>query len=64
MGLNDEAEKLRQAEGWLRDCEVGSQHYKAAWEHVTWLLTYTKDPALREGAQKLADLVLGKDWAN
>jgi hypothetical protein len=58
MGLNDESEKLRQAARWLEDCDASSQHSRAAWEHVTHVLTTTADPALRAQAQKIADQVI------
>lgn len=64
MGLNDEREKLRQAKEWLTDCEVSSHHFKAAWEHITWILSYAKDPAIRAEAQKIADMVLGRNALN
>ena len=61
IGLNDEREKLRQAKLWLKDCDVSSQHFKAAWEHITWQLGHAKDPAVRDEALKIADTVTGKN---
>jgi hypothetical protein len=34
MGLNDQAEKIRQAEEWLKTEPRDSEHYKAALEHL------------------------------
>ena len=34
MGLNDQHEKLRQAEEWLDNCDPSSQQFLAAWEHI------------------------------
>jgi hypothetical protein len=42
MGLNDEREKLRQAEQWMIDCDVNSHHFLAAWEHLTWIYGYAR----------------------
>lgn len=65
MAVNDEREKLRQAKEWLETCEVSSPHFKAAWEHITWLLTHgTLDPAVRAEAQQLADRILGRNALN
>jgi hypothetical protein len=46
LGLNDELEKLRQAEEWLMNCEIGSQQHDSAWEHVIHVYYTSKDPAL------------------
>jgi hypothetical protein len=54
MGLNDEAEKLRQAKTWLLTCEPSSQQYRAAHEHVDWVLTHTQDVALYTEALGIA----------
>jgi hypothetical protein len=35
MGLNDEAEKLRQAREWLDAGSPQDERARAAWEHVT-----------------------------
>ena len=64
MGLNDEAEKLRYAKTLLLTCEPTSHQYKAAYEHVGWVLTYTRDAKLREQAQEIADMVLDWKWAD
>ena len=61
MGLNDEHEKLRQAKAWLMNCEPASQRYRAAWEHVTYVLTATLYPTLRAEAQEIADQVLERN---
>jgi hypothetical protein len=34
----DVADKLRQAEDWIMTAPVGSEHWKAAWEHIRYLL--------------------------
>src|SRR5579859_568123 len=54
MGLNDEAEKLRQAGEWLKG-DPRSENFKAAWEHVAQVLNTTGDPALSAQAQELED---------
>jgi hypothetical protein len=53
MGLNDEMEKLRQAEQWLMTCELTSQQSKAAWEHVCHVLVHSPDAGLRNAARKI-----------
>lgn len=60
MGLNDDQEKLRQAEHWLLTEAATSDQWLAAWEHVAWVLTYTRKPELRDQAQKIADKVLSE----
>lgn len=62
MGFNDEREKLRQAREWLYEAPTDSEHWRASWEHVTHVLTYTSDPQLRTEAQALADTVLAKGF--
>lgn len=54
MGLNDEREKLRQARAWLAECEISSQHFQAAWDHVWMVMIDAPDFALREEARQLA----------
>jgi hypothetical protein len=60
VGLNDDQEKLRQAEVWLLTKPATSDQWLAAWEHVSWILTYTGQPELRDQAQKIADKVLSE----
>jgi 2-oxo-4-hydroxy-4-carboxy--5-ureidoimidazoline (OHCU) decarboxylase len=59
MGLNDEAEKLRQAGEWLKG-DARSENFKAAFEHMTHVLNTSPDPALSAQAQKLEDAVLAR----
>ena len=60
MGLNDEREKFRQAQEWLRSCEPDTQQYKAAWEHLIHLLGSSEDPALLTDAWNFAVDLLGR----
>lgn len=53
MGLNDEQEKLRQAEQWLWDCEIGSHQFDAAWEHVVHVSCTSQDIDLRNQALRI-----------
>jgi hypothetical protein len=56
MGLNDEAEKLRQAGEWLK-LSPDSEQFKAAWEHVDAVLRLTEDMVLYAQAQKIQDAI-------
>lgn len=59
MGLDDEAEKLRQAEEWLKD---GSrQQREAALDHVGWIICHSVRPDMRGKAWKLLHLLNEKD---
>ena len=64
MGLNDEAEKLRQAKEWLTNCDVTSQHYHAAWAHVCYVYRSTEDCELKSQSYKILTMVMGEDWLN
>lgn len=60
MGLNDEAEKLRQAGEWLRQRSPKrgrdrDRFWWAAWEHVHYVVRNTQDPVLYAQAQTLLD---------
>lgn len=48
MGLNDEAEKRRQADEWLASAPYGSEHWRAAFEYLggTEIAQYTQTVAL------------------
>jgi hypothetical protein len=59
MGLNDEAEKLRQAGEWLKG-DARSENFKAAWEHVAHVLNTTGDSALSAQAQALEDAMFAR----
>lgn len=61
MGLNDEAEKLRQADEWLRNCDITSQQWRAAWEHIIQVCGYCKDDSLFREAQRIAGGVLSRN---
>ena len=64
MGLNDEQEKLKQAEEWLRTLRVPDMRVKAAWEYVTFVFAHSEDPELRKQAKDIITLVTGKDCWN
>jgi hypothetical protein len=54
MGLNDEAEKLRQAEEWLHSGTP--EQVMAAWDHICWV--YNNDALLQpEAARMIRDTV-------
>jgi hypothetical protein len=53
MGLHDEREKLRQAEQWLVTQPMYSDHFLAAYEHVTWVYRESPDQALRGEATRI-----------
>lgn len=57
MGLNDEQEKLRQAQEWLRTYKPGSVHFEAAMEYLNELLyrpkTHTEAFCLLRAASAL-----------
>lgn len=59
MGLNDEAEKLRQAGEWLKG-DPKSEQFGAAWAHVTHMANTTADPALSAQARQLEDATFGR----
>lgn len=48
MGVNDEREKLLQAEQYLRAYSPDSQEFEAALEHVIWV---ARNTSLRDAAQ-------------
>lgn len=50
MGLNDEQEKIRQAEAWLRDPETDGIHLMAAREHLFHIVVRSLDPEIRSTA--------------
>lgn len=52
MGLNDEREKLRQAEMWLANPATPVQR-ESAREYVEWIAATSEDLALRNEAQRL-----------
>jgi hypothetical protein len=52
MGLNDEMEKLRQAETWLTETPV-LDHGLAGWEHLQWVIGHTHDPVLFAEASRI-----------
>jgi hypothetical protein len=67
MGLNDEREKLRQAQEWLKDCKPTSHQFQAAWEHINDLLCCASDVFLHDEARETADETLrrylvGIEW--
>jgi hypothetical protein len=52
VGLNDEMEKLRQAEAWLDEFPAGD-YAIAAWEHVSWVADCGPTPELRAEARRI-----------
>jgi hypothetical protein len=56
MALNDEMEKLKQAEEWLRDCDVDSQVFQASWEHVCWAAVEASDEKVRARAWEVIEM--------
>lgn len=61
MGLNDEMEKLRQAEAWLDEFPA-RDHAAAAWEHVAWVADCGRTPELRAEAARIVTKVKNCDW--
>lgn len=67
MGLNDEREKLRQAEEWLASSSVRSEQFRSAFDHVTWTYTRAIDLdadrgeqlALRDEAARILAVTVG-----
>lgn len=59
MGLDDEAEKLKQAEAWLKD--GSARQREAALDHVGWILCHSTRPDMRAKAWKLLRLLNVKD---
>ncbi len=55
MGLNDELEKISQAEIWLRTMPNYTEHYRAAMSHLTYVASNSESPTLRAAAQKVLD---------
>ena len=55
MGLNDEEEKLRQAEEWLLHDVPGvmRMHRNAAWEYVLYVYSHAPDSELRGKAREI-----------
>lgn len=51
MSLNDELEKLHQAEEWL---VVGHRYSLYAWEHVCWVLENATDRKVHAEAERIA----------
>jgi hypothetical protein len=66
MSLNDESEKLRQAEEWLSDPEllVTDEKFKAAWEHVMYVYNNTLNCELKSQSTAIFAKMMGKDWLN
>jgi hypothetical protein len=61
MGLDDEAEKLRQAEEWFKDGKPEQQ--KAALDHVGHVLATSQRRDLRSKAWKLLHRMEARDKA-
>lgn len=57
MGLNDEMEKLRQAEEWLTEAPV-LDHGLAGWDHVNWVYEHTHDVQLKTEAARIIAKVM------
>ena len=56
MGLNDEMEKLRQAEQWLDAGNPQDDRAQAAWEHVIFVVKHAKgEPELSREAWRIID---------
>jgi hypothetical protein len=66
----DAPDKLRQAEEWIMTAPVGSEHWKAAWDYIRFLLGCEPDipsPApsanLRARCQEIANNgILREEW--
>ena len=59
MALNDEMEKLHQAEEWLTP---GHRYSLYAWEHICWVLDTVTDSRLRAEAERIALKVDGSTY--
>lgn len=58
-------DKLRQAEEWIATAPIGGEHWKAAWDHVRFLLGMEErypvtSPDLRDKAQVIANKGLAR----
>lgn len=53
MGLNDEREKLRQAEEWLANPNEHAVHRAAAYEFIVYAAGDSPDPEVRKAARDL-----------
>lgn len=59
MSLNDELEKIRQAEEWLSTESPGSQLYAAARDHLLSVADWSPDHAIRNAARAAIHRWLG-----
>jgi hypothetical protein len=64
MGLNDELEKIRIAEEWLRTEPCDSRYYIAARDHLISLVEWSQSESLRCEAQAAIDRWVARNDAN
>jgi hypothetical protein len=60
--MTDDQDKLRQAEEWIMTAKVGSEQWKAAWEHVRYLLGM--EPRIPSPAPSPSLVAKSQDIAN
>jgi hypothetical protein len=64
MSLDDELEKIRIAEEWLRTEPYDSRYYIAARDHLISLVEWGESERIRNEAQAAIDRWVARNYAN
>lgn len=64
MGLNDQLEKIRQAEEWLMTEPPGSRYSTAAKDHLLSLVEWSQDAEVVKAAKAAIQRWMNKSYAD